>query len=697
MLKTLLILCLLLSPFARAQNVLVIRENSKLLNRSIADHFTIYSSPKNLNAEEFLVQKSTLTSRKLTQSVENLDFTTEYYYIHFIVKNETSEPFNGILETARPITNTVALYQLDINYQRPQLAGDAIPFSKKDILSNRSLLHINVDANSSSEYLLKLGSDGEIISLPMVFMGGEAFTARESDYQYFSGIFYGIFIFVIVIYLAFYSLLRDKLYLLYVLYVFFSGLLQFSLDGFIHRYVFTSGGYFTQHTIIFVAGFTVFFAYSYASRYLQLQGKPKLIANVLAALVLITTFASLIPGKVYELCYPLINGFSLLSLFFLLIVGFQIRKKDKSISLLFFVGLFALMIGALIFILGNFSVINVPILTQNSLKTGALIEIICLSILMAGKYKSLQDEKEKAQQQLLIELGEKNRLAAETNMRLEQEVKLRTKEIESQRIELKEKNEDFLASIKYAQRIQNALLPSKQKLLRLFPESFVIFKPKDIVSGDFYWFEEVTTSSGERLIVYATADCTGHGVPGAFVSLLCNNLLKLGKTNESVNTTGEALEFIDREINEMFALHEVNEHIQDGMDVAMCAFNQATNTLYFSGAKNGIYIVRNGELIQFKGDRKSIGFSLNKELTAYTTHKIKLEPGDMIYSFTDGIVDQFGGSAHKKFMTKRLKLLLQKVAHLSPSEQQMQIEEEIETWRKNTEQTDDMLLIGIRV
>lgn len=141
--------------------------------------------------------------------------------------------------------------------------------------------------------------------------------------------------------------------------------------------------------------------------------------------------------------------------------------------------------GAIIFILGNFSVIDIPILTQNSLKVGTLIEIICLSILMAGKYKRLQDEKDAVQKQLFIELEEKNKLTEETNIRLEAEVQARTEKIDQQRAQLKEKNDDLLDSIKYAKRIQQALLPPEKQIKKWLPNSFVFYEPKDIVSGDF--------------------------------------------------------------------------------------------------------------------------------------------------------------------------------------------------------------------
>jgi serine phosphatase RsbU (regulator of sigma subunit) len=321
-----------------------------------------------------------------------------------------------------------------------------------------------------------------------------------------------------------------------------------------------------------------------------------------------------------------------------------------------------------------------------------MIEIICLSILMASKYKSLQDEKEAVQKQLMVQLEE-------TNIQLELEVTERTKEIESQKIQLKEKNEDFIASIKYAERIQNAILPHEQKIKALLPDSFVVFKPKDIVSGDFYWVEDLHLSNeaATRLVVYATADCTGHGVPGAFVSILCSNLLKLAKSNPEVNSPGQALDFVNHEINDTLNSEYSVQEIRDGMDVAFCALDLEAMILYFAGAKNGVIIIRKGEIIQYKGNRKAIGNTISKDHDLYTTHEIKIEKDDIIYTFTDGIVDQFGGPLGKKYMSKRVRELLLSVTHFPLDEQKALIEKAFFDWKGYLEQIDDVLVIGVKI
>lgn len=665
-------------------------------NQSIADHFELSLSKVDFPIGEFTGRKKELEQRKLRHSVENLDFTSSSFFIDLVLVNDLNEDRNLFIETGRPITNTVEL--LEVGSGKIVRSGDAIPFSSKGVQSNRSILPVALKSGDTQRFILKLGSDGEIISLPVIIWKEKAFHSDEVRKQFMNGLFYGIFLFVIVIYLTFYVQLRDRLFLNYAIYVLFSGLLQFSLDGYSHQFIFKSGNYLTQHMVIVVAGLTVFIFLNYANNYLKLVGRYRKITSIFSWVVMTTIVASLVPGKLYEICYPLINGFSLISILYLLFVTLRQRRLNTEISPLFLFGIIVLIVGAIVFILGNFSLIDWPALTLNALKIGTLIEIITLSILMAGKYRQLQREKEKAQKLLLVELEEKNLFMSEANLRLETEVKQRTLQIEEQRRLLKEKNEDFLASIKYAERIQSAVLSNEMKFKEVFPDSFIFFRPKDIVSGDFYWVEEIAPTENwpNGLIIFATADCTGHGVPGAFVSIVCNNLLKIGKSHPDVQNPGQALDFVNREINEVLN-SKYNNQIRDGMDISLCAIDPKTKILHFAGAKNGVMIVRNGEIIHLQADKRPIGYSDEKEEFHYANQEMQLLDGDVIYSYSDGYMDQFGGMDNKKFLSRRFRELITRIYLLGHDEQRGEVQKAFEDWLNGGEQIDDVLIIGVRV
>ncbi len=685
----LFVLLLLFGQIAIAQKELVITETQNFFGTSVSDKLQIYEVAQEMSFEDFLKDQKRFTPRKMENRLENLDFTTSTFFVEFSIKNETSNAQELVLETARPITNLVSLFLFvdsSIVY-----SGDAVPYDQKDIKTSVSALPLVVPANSQLKYILRIASDGENVTLPMTFWNKSDFEYRIVSKRMISGLYFGIFLFALFIYMTFYILLRERLFLIYVGYVFFSGFLQFSLHGYLHEYLATSGGYWTQHSILSIAGLTIIFALLYAKNYLEFEGKKKAMSHGLIGLSILLTLTSLIPGKTYEIAYPLINGLSFVALIFVLIAAI-IQRKSKNVSKLFIIGLGALVIGGAIFILGNFGLIDNPGLTQRSLTVGTLIELLCLSILMVRRFKTLQEEKERAQKLLVNELEE-------SNVRLESEVADRTKEIEKQRILLKEKNDDFVASVMYAKRIQNAVLSNEKKFKSILPDSFVMFRPKDIVSGDFYWVETIPSTKiwPQGLTVYATADCTGHGVPGALVSIIGNNMLKLGKLDEKVQNPGQMLDFLNLEINEILNSEFVDENIRDGMDITLCAIDIATNELHFSGAQNSAYIVRSGELIELKGDRKSIGFIDGDEVHKFSNQVFDLKTGDVIYTCSDGYADQFGGPKDKKFMSKRLKRLLVEIAPLSLVEQKERVESEFDEWRGNTEQLDDVLLIGLRI
>jgi two-component system, sensor histidine kinase LadS len=695
-----------------AQDFIVLYDNT--VNKSLANNFHIYEVIEGAEDQIDLNNFSSLfefsTKMKMVKSVENIDFTTKTYWLIFEAFNAFSKSKDFIIEIARPITNTVELYEVRNNKAKKiAKTGDAIAYADKTIQSSRSLLPIALYGKEKKTYAVKLVSDGETISIPFIFWEQSVLSKQQQSVSFLSGLFYGIFLFVIIIYSTFYFLLGDLSFLLYTIYVAFSGMLQFGLDGYIHAYLFSSGGYFTQHSILFAASGTVLFVLLYAKNYLNLATKFKRINKVVSALTVLVILAglvSLIPGVTYIFGYPIVNGLSFISILLIAIIAIYIRIHGGEVSLLFIFGISILIVGALLFILGNFGVVNSPFITQNSLKAGTLVEIICLSILMAFKYRSLQQEKEQAQASLLIELEGKNTLMQNMNAQLEIQVKERTKEIELAKKEIENKNQDIISSIKYAERIQRSILPSDEKFNTLLPSSFILYQPRDIVSGDFYWIEELRTNSNASLIVYATADCTGHGVPGAFVSILGYTYLKLSKSEESVNTPGEALDFINRGFNETFAQQYNGARIKDGMDIALCAIDKLQKKLFFSGAKNPVYIVRGEEIIVVKGDSAPIGFPIDEMNQPFVTHEIDLLKDDTIYTFSDGFADQFGGPRGKKFMYKQFKEVLTQVAKLPVDKQKDELLSIFNNWIKYVDengskfeydQVDDVLVIGVKI
>jgi len=268
------------------------------------------------------------------------------------------------------------------------------------------------------------------------------------------------------------------------------------------------------------------------------------------------------------------------------------------------------------------------------------------------------------------------------------ETKKTNKIIENQNFSLEQKNKEIHDSITYAKRIQEAILPSRYSLAENLVNSFVLFQPKDIVSGDFYWLEKAGNAT-----YFAAADCTGHGVPGAMVSVVCANALSKALLEENITVTGELLDRVRELVIERFENSE--EDVKDGMDISLCKLEG--NKLQWSGANNPLWIIRKGEseVEEIKADKQAIGKTENPQL--FTSHSIELKEGDSVYIFTDGYADQFGGERGKKLMYKPMKELLLSLQNKTLDEQKDALKVAFEKWKGDLEQVDDVCIIGVRI
>lgn len=262
--------------------------------------------------------------------------------------------------------------------------------------------------------------------------------------------------------------------------------------------------------------------------------------------------------------------------------------------------------------------------------------------------------------------------------------------IEEQKKIVDEKNTEILDSITYAKRLQDAILPPIKIIQQQFPDSFVLFKPKDIVAGDFYWFEQIN-----ELTLFAAADCTGHGVPGAMVSVVCSNALNRAVKEFGITEPGKILDKVRELVVETFQKSETD--VKDGMDISLCCYNKKTNQLQWAGANNPLWIVKQTgvELTEYKASKQPIGKVDNP--TPFATHSITLQKNDSIFLFTDGFSDQFGGPKGKKFKYSQFKESLIEINSMPMNEQAAQLNSRIENWKGVLEQVDDILVIGIRI
>jgi len=267
-------------------------------------------------------------------------------------------------------------------------------------------------------------------------------------------------------------------------------------------------------------------------------------------------------------------------------------------------------------------------------------------------------------------------------MRIEAIVYERTQEIQ-------DKNKEILDSIESALRIQTAILPSIDYINQFLPKFGIYYKPKDIVSGDFYWFSQIGTKS-----VVANVDCTGHGVPGAIMSVFAYNLLNQVVNFRNETDPAKILGELDVQLATMLMNETQGGQVSEGMDMNIVTIDHATRKLEFAGANRPLYLLRDSNINEYPGDKFPIGDHIITQKN-FTKHAIDLQKGDRIYLFTDGIVDQFGAESNKRYSTKRLREFLARTQYLPFSEQLVELNFEFENWKKTEEQTDDVCFIGI--
>ncbi|NQV52480.1 MAG: SpoIIE family protein phosphatase [Flavobacteriales bacterium] len=649
----------------------------------------------------------------ITENVANLNFTTSTWWVKFALSNGTDISHEYYIETARPLTNVVNLYRVTRGMSELlYAAGDEVPFDDRPVIYRKFVFPLTLRSDEDAKLVLQLRSDGEVITLPIKLWEKDNFNGFIQRENLTLGIYYGLLIFVAGLFLFFAIVVKERIYSYYVSFVVFLFFMQASIDGLAFEYIWPSFPWIANHSILFFSGASVFMLMLYAADFLDIHGMPKWYRSIYRTLLIVVglcVITGLTSGTIYELTYPVVNGMSLISLLVIILgIGWNQRVKG-DVNVFFALGFLSVLAGGIVFILTNFNLIYSDFLSQNAIKLGSAAEVTFLSLAMVSRYRDIQKEKEVAQKESFDSLEELNRITRDQNIMLEQQVAERTTDLKEKSDELEEKNKEIIDSITYAKRIQEAILPPDLLFAEQVPNSFVLFLPKDIVAGDFYWLEQV-----DDLVLFAAADCTGHGVPGAMVSVVCHGALNRSVREFQLRDPGEILDRTALIVDETFEKSE--QEVKDGMDIALCAYNTKTKELHWAGANNPLWIISNDlpemlsggeltsdpslseagpQLYEVKADKQPIGRYPNRSL--YTTHKIQLNEGDAFYVFSDGYPDQFGGPKNKKYKSKNLKRFLLSIQTHPTPEQHDLLHNEFHSWRGKNEQVDDVCVIGVRV
>jgi serine phosphatase RsbU (regulator of sigma subunit) len=375
----------------------------------------------------------------------------------------------------------------------------------------------------------------------------------------------------------------------------------------------------------------------------------------------------------------------------MIVAGIVALKGGNKTAVFYLIGWTAYVVGGLFVTLRNAGKLPPSDLVTHAVEVGSMLEVLFLSIALSDKYRLLRIERQKAARMALD-------IQKEANEELEQKVKDRTEALESGNqaldktlTELKAQNDQVVSSINYAERIQTAIMPRQTTLERYLKEVFTFFKPRDIVSGDFYWIlhREGTT-------VVAAADCTGHGVPGAMMSMMGLNLLERVYAENIALSPKVAIWQMDKYVADSLSVSET--HVRDGMDIGICVINHAAGRLQFAGAKLALLRIKDGVAEKYKAGSQSIGGEIRINTDKMPLTKLDYTPEDTFYLYSDGFRDQFGGKEKKKYMNKPFRELLASLSNLPLAQQRERLGTELDSWMKASDQkqTDDIMVLGFK-
>ncbi|WP_375559136.1 7TM diverse intracellular signaling domain-containing protein [Bernardetia sp. OM2101] len=539
----------------------------------------------------------------------------------------------------------------------------------------------------------------------------------EQDVKYRNlsqGIFQGL-IWIMVFYnFLIFILNREKVYLYYSLYLLGTGLFlmvmsSLALDG-------INGEMF--HYIWYFAGLCVAFYFLFMRSFLRTDELfPKLdkaikvaiyIQFIVVAFVMLYHFTKDI--KLIAILYFLSIGlqalFILILLVWLLIILNTKKMKgkiNKKLMYFFIAGSFALIAGAASGNIMNFLDLVPRTVGGAFVQVGIVAEILLFSMGLGYRMKLNEKEKQNVQEKLIIQLQENETLQRTLNQELEEKVIERTQEIEQQKEQinkknhqLEETNKKMTDSITYAARIQSAILGDINQLEEELGNAFILFRPRDIVSGDFYWLKKIEIEE-KSYKIFVVADCTGHGVPGAFMTVMGVDSLEEIVGHEKTWQPHEILYKLDKRITAATTQRQsTGRQIRDGMDIVILVFEEGTNTAYFAGAKNPLFHIRGNEHLLTKGSTSAIGGSTRKA-KSFSMHEITYQKGDVFYLYSDGFQDQFGGKDGMKYMSKIFREKLVEISNFPMNTQKEILDKEFVEWKGTQSQTDDVILAGIRM
>jgi serine phosphatase RsbU (regulator of sigma subunit) len=703
--KIYLILLLLFNFHWLSGQSIVLTQEEARRDFEVGD-FYLYRDSAFLQAVEAVSEKK---FERNQVAVPSLGYVKVPIWVRFEVENESSHT-DWILHYNWVFSDTVELYVQNEKgiWQLKYRAGYTLPFESRPLDYPSIAYPLDLEKGQKATFYVRVWSAAPM-GLPFSIKRPETLRSEQRRADLLYGIYFGTLIVMLLYNLAIWISLRDRSYLYYTFTIVSTLAIFSSISGYTGQFLFYNypkvNAYFAKVFIGLIVITTVLFANEFLNtkKYAPAFVKIFRLMMILAGISIVHVFYDTTSGwsnKVVSLHTPL-----------LLSVGIWVWYKGNQAARFFVVAWSFYIVGGLIITLSNSGVLPATGVYRHLAEVGSALEVVLLSLALSDRYRMFKKEKEEAQKQALLiterakeeleekvkqrtkEIHEKNEelIASEEEIRQQADELMYTLQVvEAQKSEIEKKNENITASITYALRIQNAILPKESELQKSL-RAFVFFRPKDIVSGDFYWFAQK-----ESCKILAVVDCTGHGVSGAFMTIIANNILNQIVHDLHIYQPDLILNKVQILLEKK--LSQAEGTVADGMDIAIVKIEESQNatTLTYAGAMNPLYYVQNQELKEIKANKKPIGGKTLQNFS-YQKHELVIASETTFYLLSDGFQDQFGGAENKKFMTKKLKTLLSQIAPKPLSEQKHLLTTTFETWKGDEKQTDDVCIVGFKI
>ncbi len=633
-----------------------------------------------------------------------LNTLCDVHWVRFSLWNESSAEINYKISVTFTDKLDVYIPSPDGDYLQ-KTTGDLMPIDEREVPVGQMLFkNLQIPANQQLTFYLRMETQTEItqqhkgIALRSLKVFSEkGFYNTHSAPRYYQAFFYGA-IFIMFFYNLFiYFSLKSISYLYYVLFLLVLGIFFLSNAGYLVELFLPNYPRTDLYIRFFSTPLLLFSFLLFSQGYLKTKEYAPFLHKIIIGLMILMALIGLAMFLGFWAFGRTVVIFSAAGIFlFLVYVTAVCIYKGFTPARFFLIANILLLVGGIVFALERVSIVVHNPLTQYSMQLAVLLQVSLFSVGLADRinlFRKQLAEQGIAQAKLEKEQEiERKRLIEEKNKELEAKVIERTAEVVSQKEQIEKSNKAVLDSIRYAKRIQTAILVEEAFFKVHFADAFIMYRPKDIVCGDFYWFAAIN----ENLKIVCAADCTGHGVSGAFMTVLGNTLLSEIISTNSVFEADKILYELDNKIISTLHNSHASMKSNDGMDIGVMVFDFENKKLQFSGAKIPLYKYSQGELKEIKPSKSSIGGSGPRE-KAYELNEITLKTGDKFYISSDGYKDQFGGEHNRKFQSQKFRELLVEIQMLSMNQQKQRLEQAFDDWKGDHSQIDDVMVIGIEV